>query len=154
MDLIRNDLTLISEPESVHVPNLFNVESYATVHQLVTTVKGKLKQELGSVDAVRYSFPPGSMTGAPKRRTVSILEDLEQIPRGAYSGALGFISVAGSAAEFNVVIRTAVITPQGKSVNTNEMSRNKLILNYPIPSNILLQRSRLERVVLSLSFQM
>ncbi|KAJ3170199.1 hypothetical protein HDU88_008825 [Geranomyces variabilis] len=115
VDLIRNDLNTISEPRSVNVPALMVVESYATVHQLVTTVEAQLRTGLNAVDAVMHSFPPGSMTGAPKLRTVEILETLEKAPRGPYSGVLGYFSLNG-AAEFSVIIRTAVCTANGISV--------------------------------------
>jgi para-aminobenzoate synthetase len=108
VDLIRNDLNLISEANSVHVPALMKVETYATVHQLVSTIASKLRKDLTCVDAVARCFPPGSMTGAPKKRTVEILQKLEGIPRGPYSGTLGYFSMDG-AAHFNVVIRTAVL---------------------------------------------
>ncbi|KAI8846824.1 ADC synthase [Chytridium lagenaria] len=109
VDLIRNDLNLICDPKTVSVPHLMKVETYATVHQLVTTVRGSLRPNLTCIDAIRATFPPGSMTGAPKLRTCQILEDLEGYnqPRGPYSGCLGFLSISGSA-DMSVVIRTAV----------------------------------------------
>ncbi|KAJ3045456.1 hypothetical protein HK097_001196 [Rhizophlyctis rosea] len=115
VDLIRNDLNTISRPNTVHVPKLMAVESYATVHQLVSTIRGHLRPELTAIDAIMRSFPPGSMTGAPKLRTVEIMEELEGAPRGVYSGVLGWIGIDG-AAEMSVVIRTAVFDGKGVSV--------------------------------------
>ncbi|KAJ3409353.1 hypothetical protein HDU80_001372 [Chytriomyces hyalinus] len=109
VDLIRNDLNLISLPHSVHVPYLMHVESYATVHQLVSTIRCTLNASLTPLDAIRASFPPGSMTGAPKLRTVEILEGLEGGPRGIYSGCLGFMSAGSGIVDMSVVIRTAVV---------------------------------------------
>jgi len=107
VDLMRNDLGQVSEPSDVVVAKLFEVESYATVHQLVSTITAVLKPGLDVFDAVNAAFPAGSMTGAPKQSAMNILSELEGAPRGIYSGCFGYVSQTG-AADLAMTIRTIV----------------------------------------------
>ncbi|MEE1622327.1 chorismate-binding protein [Zafaria sp. Z1313] len=109
VDLLRNDLVRSADPSTLRVPRLCAVESYATVHQMVSTIDARLRSDASRAEAVAAAFPAGSMTGAPKISTMAILERLEDgRPRGIYSGAVGHFSHTG-AAELSVVIRTLVM---------------------------------------------
>lgn len=112
VDLLRNDLSMVCEVGTVDVPVLMDVESYASVHQLVSTVRGRLRDDVSTVGALRALFPAGSMTGAPKLRTMEIIDEVESTPRGAYAGAFGWVSGDGRA-DLGVVIRTLLSAGDG-----------------------------------------
>jgi para-aminobenzoate synthetase len=121
VDLLRNDMSRVCQIGSVHVAKLMAIESFATVHQMVSTIRGVLgtdgSQEKPSncIDLLRASFPGGSMTGAPKTRTMELLEELEQHDeRGPYAGSLGYISVNGCM-DMNIIIRSAVVIQDGEN---------------------------------------
>ena len=112
VDLVRNDLTRVCSVGSVEVVELFAVRSYPAVHQLVSTVRGRLRAGATGLDAVASLFPAGSMTGAPKRRAVELLSAWEARPRGIYSGAVGLIGLDG-AVSLAMVIRSIVVETGG-----------------------------------------
>lgn len=108
VDLVRHDLNAVCSPGSVSVPRPFEVQSFRAVHQLVSVVEGQLRADARTIDVIRSCFPPGSMTGAPKVRTMEIIDRLEAEARGVYAGSIGWLDASG-AARLSVVIRTAVV---------------------------------------------
>ncbi len=115
VDLLRNDISLITEVGTLDVPELFRIESYPTVHQMVSRVRAKLLPDLSIRDVFAALFPCGSITGAPKIRAMEILHDLEGTPRDVYCGAIGWIAPGGPM-RFSVAIRTISLFPDGEAV--------------------------------------
>jgi para-aminobenzoate synthetase component I len=105
VDLVRNDLSKVCEEGSVKVDELFGVYSFPQVHQMISTISGQLKNNIFFSDIIRATFPMGSMTGAPKKRVMELIEQYETTKRGIFSGAVGYISPDGDF-DFNVVIRS------------------------------------------------
>ena len=113
VDLLRNDLSRISRRGSVKTPELFKVETYETLHQLVSTVSAKVDEDISLGRVLSQLFPCGSITGAPKVRTMEIINDLELEPRGVYTGAVGYLAPDGAMC-LNVAIRTLALWPDGR----------------------------------------
>ncbi|MBX3578942.1 MAG: aminodeoxychorismate synthase component I [Rhizobiaceae bacterium] len=115
VDLLRNDISRISEVGTLDVPELFNVETYPTLHTMVSTIRARLLPGLSMGDIFAALFPCGSITGAPKMRAMEIIRAQEETPRGAYCGAIGWASPGGPT-RFNVAIRTITLFPDGEAV--------------------------------------
>ncbi|MGO7532105.1 aminodeoxychorismate synthase component I [Rhizobium leguminosarum] len=115
VDLLRNDISRITEVGTLDVPKLFDIETYPTVHQMVSHVQARLRPDLSIRDIFSALFPCGSITGAPKMRAMEILHALEDVPRDAYCGAIGMISPTG-AMRFSVAIRTITLFNGGRAV--------------------------------------
>jgi para-aminobenzoate synthetase component 1 len=115
VDLLRNDMSLISEVGTLHVPDLFKVETYPTLHTMVSRVRAKMLPGRSVGDIFTALFPCGSITGAPKIRAMEVIRSLEEAPRDAYCGAVGWMAPDGSM-RFNVAIRTVTLHPQGEAI--------------------------------------
>lgn len=111
VDLMRNDLSRVAEPGSVKVPQLFAVETYPTVHQMVSAVTARRREDVDAFDILAALFPCGSVTGAPKIRAAQVIAELEDRPRGVYTGSIGHFAPNGDAC-FNVAIRTLTVSPE------------------------------------------
>lgn len=109
VDLERNDLGRICQVGSVHVEQFETIETYHTLHHMVSTVAGTLEEGTDPIDCLRATFPGGSITGAPKIRAMEVIDEVEPTARGLYTGAIGFIGFSGGM-ELNIAIRTAIVT--------------------------------------------
>jgi para-aminobenzoate synthetase component 1 len=105
VDLVRNDLSKICEEGTVKVDELFGIYTFPQVHQMISTISGTMRNDLHWVDAIEATFPMGSMTGAPKKRVMELIDQYEKTKRGIYSGAVGYVKPNGDF-DFNVVIRS------------------------------------------------
>lgn len=128
VDLVRNDLSKIAEKDTVKVEELCGIYSFPTVHQMISTVVCEIPQQATLLDVFQASFPMGSMTGAPKQRTMEIIAELEAHKRGLYSGTIGYISPNGDA-DFNVVIRSLLYNQSNKYVSLSVGSAVTFVAN-------------------------
>ncbi len=132
VDLLRNDLGRVCEVNTVRVPELMVIEQYTTVHQMISNIVGTLEPGRSAIDAVRACFPGGSMTGAPKLRTMEIIDDIEREARGVYSGAIGYFGLDG-VVDLSIVIRTIVIRPPGGGAKTTTIGAGGAIVMQSDP---------------------
>ncbi len=116
VDLVRNDFAKSCKPGTVQVPDLFGVYSFNTVHQMISTVTGEMRDNCTPSEALKNAYPMGSMTGAPKIKALEIIDELEVSPRGIYSGSIGYLDENGNF-DFNVVIRTLVYDADAKTLS-------------------------------------
>lgn len=116
VDLSRHDLNRFCAPWSVQVPRLFDIQSFPQVHQMVSTVEGRLDQQFTSMDALEGIFPPGSMTGAPKFKVMSLIDQYEGIGRGLYAGSVGYVTPSGDF-DLNVIIRSLIYDEEASLLN-------------------------------------
>lgn len=130
-DLVRNDLSHTAQKGSVQVTELCGIYSFLQVHQMISTITSNLDSQYTAVDALRYTFPMGSMTGAPKISTMKIIEELEETKRGLYSGAVGYFTPEGDF-DFNVVIRSILYNQQNQYLS---FSVGSAITSLSIPEN-------------------
>ncbi|MEX2435046.1 MAG: chorismate-binding protein, partial [Balneolaceae bacterium] len=108
VDLVRHDLSAVAKTGSVRVSKLYDIQTFGTVHQLISAVEAEVDDHVNPVEIVKACFPMGSMTGAPKIKVMNTIDELESYRRGIYSGAIGYFNPDGDF-DFNVVIRTAIV---------------------------------------------
>lgn len=130
-DLVRNDLSHTAQKGSVQVTELCGIYSFLQVHQMISTITSKLDSQYTAIDALRHTFPMGSMTGAPKISVMKIIEELEETKRGLYSGAVGYFTPEGDF-DFNVVIRSILYNQENKYLS---FSVGSAITSLSVPEN-------------------